>query len=141
LNIEGLKRLGLRKIILYPDSDGFKKWQEIAQEARGRGLDVKLSSLIENRTESAEKAEGYDLADYLISEVSDQRNEFNLYADRYNAALERVQADESLMCDFDTILDEQKSILIINGGLSDDEAETEIRDFNNLRRTVLSLAA
>ena len=71
LSAEGLKRLGNRKIILYPDSDGFVKWQEIAQYAAGCGVNVKLSSLIESRTGAKEKANGYDLADYLINEQNE----------------------------------------------------------------------
>ncbi|MET0754301.1 MAG: hypothetical protein ABWZ66_13045, partial [Pyrinomonadaceae bacterium] len=65
----------------------------------------------------------------------------NQYADRYNETLERVQTNRSLMNQFETILDEQKSILVINNGLSESEAESEVRDVNNLRQTVLSLAA
>jgi hypothetical protein len=68
LKAERLQRLGNRKIILYPDADGFDQWQTIATQARGRGLDVKISSLIEDNATDEQKIEGYDLADYLIQQ-------------------------------------------------------------------------
>ncbi len=66
---ESLKRLGRdRKILIYPDADGFEKWQAIASEARSKGLTVQVSDLIERLAKDAEKANGWDLADYLIRE-------------------------------------------------------------------------
>lgn len=40
LKAEKLKRLSKRKIILYPDADGFALWQEIASQARLQGRQV-----------------------------------------------------------------------------------------------------
>lgn len=139
LNVEKLRRLGNRKIILYPDADGFERWREIAQDAARVGLSVHLSSLIESHATDEQRADGYDLADYLINEQN-EINEFNTFADRCNAALEKVKTDESLNAQFNSILDEQKSIFIINGGLSETEAETIVCSLDNIRQTVLSLA-
>jgi hypothetical protein len=64
-----LERIGLnRTIVLYPDADGYSKWAEIALEGRKLGLSIKVSSLIEKCATEAEKADGADLADYLIEE-------------------------------------------------------------------------
>lgn len=64
---ESLERLGRdRKILIFPDADGFEKWQAIASDASKSGLRVKVSDLIERCATDAEKAKGYDLADYLI---------------------------------------------------------------------------
>ena len=68
LSVEKLKRLGQRSIILYPDANAFNHWQKIAKEAQRIGVNVKISSLIENRSTSAEKESGDDIADYLIKE-------------------------------------------------------------------------
>lgn len=76
-----LKRLGYKPIILYPDGDGFKQWQEVAQDARKLGLTVNVSALIENSATSEQKANGYDLADYLIEEQR-RINEHNAFVDR-----------------------------------------------------------
>ncbi len=39
----------------------------------------------------------------------------------------------------ETILDEQKAVAVICGNLSEDEAETRITGFENLKQVVLSL--
>lgn len=57
-----------RRFILYPDADGFDKWQGIALEASKRGMKVSISSLIERFSAEAERKSGYDIADYLIRE-------------------------------------------------------------------------
>ncbi len=56
----------------------------------------------------------------------------------YNSKLEKVLNDEKLFDDFETILDEQKAVLMARG-MSDREAETFITDFDNLREIVLSV--
>jgi hypothetical protein len=138
LKAERIKRLGNRQVILYPDADGFDLWQEIATDAQRQGSIIKVSRLIENHATDEQKANGYDLADYLINQQI-EINQFNNFVDSYNAKLETVLNDESLLTDFETILDEQKSILIINGGLSEGEAERKCRHPENIRAVVLSV--
>ncbi len=106
LNADRLAHLGRnRKIILYPDADGFDKWQSIASEARSKGLTVKVSDLIEKQATDAERANGADLADYLIREQT-AINEHN------------GQTPGEL----ETILQERIAIMIFDGGLSEAEA-------------------
>jgi hypothetical protein len=138
LKAERIKRLGTRQIILYPDADGFSLWQSIAADAQRQGLNVKTSSLIENFASSEQKQNQYDLADFLINQQA-EINQFNNFVDRYNAKLETVLNDEKLKRDFEIILDEQKSILIINGGLSEGEAEELCRQPENLRSIAWSV--
>jgi hypothetical protein len=139
LNTDKLKEFSKRQIIAYPDADGFDKWQEIAAEARGLGLSVKVSSLIDQRATEAQKANGFDLADYLIGEQR-EINEFNEYAELYNSAVMRILSSEHLQADFETILDEQKAVLIIDGGLGEAEAELFIRKPENLRQAAMLAA-
>lgn len=61
------------------------------------------------------------------------------FADFYNAKLEKVLNDEKLFEDFETILDEQKAVLMINGELSESEAESRINNLSNFREIVLSV--
>ncbi len=62
-----LERLGIeRRTILFPDADGFDKWSETAVRARGLGLNVKVSEVVEQFATKHEKEQGFDLADYLI---------------------------------------------------------------------------
>jgi hypothetical protein len=54
-----------RVVTLFPDLNAFDKWQEKANNLSGMaGLTV--SDLLERKATQAEKAEGLDLADYLI---------------------------------------------------------------------------
>jgi hypothetical protein len=87
LTIERLQRLGTRRIILYPDADGFQQWQTITHKARRQGLDVRVSDWIETEATDEQKAEGYDLADYLIQQ---QRavNEYNEFVDAHNLRID-----------------------------------------------------
>jgi hypothetical protein len=137
LKTERIKRLGTRQIILYPDADGFDLWQEIATDAQRQGSIIKVSRLIENRAAAEQKANGYDLADFLISQQA-EINQFNNFVDSYNAKLETVLSDESLKRDFETILDEQKAVAIYNGE-SETEAERICRQPENLRSIALSV--
>lgn len=134
-----LKRLGQsRKFILYPDADGFALWTDAASQARFQGLNVKVSNLIERRGTDTEKVKGFDLADYLISQQT-AINQTNNFIDSYNSKLTHVLNDESLMQDFETILDEQKAVAIGGGGLSEPEAERFFTKAENVRNIVLSL--
>jgi hypothetical protein len=83
LKVERLQRLGTRRIILYPDADGFDLWQKVAAQARIKNLNVVVSDLIEKHATDQEKANGYDLADYLIDEQK-EINEFNRNCEREN---------------------------------------------------------
>lgn len=138
LKAERLKRLGNRQIILYADADSFEQWQKIAQERRRNGQSVKVSSLIEEQATDAEKDNGFDLADYLINQQK-QINQTNQFVDFFNAKLEKVLNDEKLYSDFETILEEQKAVLTIDGNLSETEAEIQITKPNNFRNIILSL--
>lgn len=135
LKPERLQRLGNRQIILYPDADGFASWQDIAFGGRRQGITVKVSKLIENHATDEQKASGYDPADYLIA----RQKEINESNDSYNFKLETVLNDGKLSNDFQIILDEQISILEIDGNLSRIEAERAANAPNNLRRIVQSL--
>jgi hypothetical protein len=135
LNATRLKRVGQRQIILYPDADGFDLWQTVATDARRQGLDVKVSNLIENHATAEQKANGYDLADYLIEQQA-EINQTNGFIDRYNAKLATVLSG-NLKWDVETILDEQKAIAIYNG-LSDAEADRVVTRPENLRQIILN---
>jgi hypothetical protein len=138
LKSERLQRLGQRQIILYPDADGFALWQEIAFEGQRQGLTVKVSKIIESQATAEQKTGGYDLADYLINQQH-ELNELNELSNSYNAKLETVLSDEKLQSDFQIIIDEQLSILMIDGNLSRMEAETITNAPNNLRRIIQTL--
>jgi hypothetical protein len=128
LKAERLQRLDNRQIILYPDADGFDDWQNVAAAARAKGLNVVVSDLIEKHATAEQKANGFDLADYLI----EQQTEIN----KTNAKIEMVLNDESLFADFETILAEQKAIILYDGEQSEIEAERICTRPENLRRII-----
>lgn len=67
LSLESLTRIGQgRRVILYPDADSFNEWSQKASLARDAGLDVAVSELVERHANDGEKAEGRDLADFLL---------------------------------------------------------------------------
>lgn len=138
LHTEKLQRLNGRQIILYPDADGFALWTQRAAEARAAGLTVKVSSLIETHGTDEQKASGYDLADYLINQQR-EINKYNECADKYNAQLAAVLNDVDLKARLHSFLDEQKAVMIVDGELSNAEAECLVTRPANLRRVVASL--
>jgi hypothetical protein len=137
LKAERLQRLGNREVILYPDADGFDQWKAVATDAQRQGVNVKVSSLIENHATAEQKTNGYDLADYLISQQS-EINELNEVYDAYNFKVDLVLNDETLFNGFKLFLEEQKAIAIYNG-LSETEAERICTQPENVRAVAVSV--
>lgn len=109
LKAEKLVRFGDRKIILYPDADGFEFWKNEADEARKLGLRVEVSELIEYAATAEEKQAGFDLADYLIrSELEAQ--ELNALAADYNAKVETILNELDLLNQFFELCAEREAI-------------------------------
>jgi hypothetical protein len=68
LNIEKLKVLQGRKVVLFPDLNAYDKWSSKAKEFEKElpGTSFKVSDLLERKASDEEKAKGLDLADYLL---------------------------------------------------------------------------
>ncbi len=69
INAEKLRAFANRRVMLFPDGDSFDYWSTIASEARARGANVVVSDLLETELTPAQKADGYDLADYFLMEA------------------------------------------------------------------------
>jgi hypothetical protein len=138
LKVEHLKRFGHRQIVLFPDSDGFAKWCETGRQAQAQNLNVTVSTLLEDNLTAEQKKEGYDLADFLIAEQK-EINSFNLYVDHYNSMVQTVLNDAGLIQELNTILDEKKALLTVDGTNSEEQAETIVTNPENLRRVVLTV--
>ncbi len=102
------------------------------------GKPGKMSSLIEQNASAKQKESGWDVADYLIKQQQEIL-QMNYFVDSYNAKLERVLKDEKLFEDFNSILDEQKAILMINRGTNDADAEAFCMRQENICSIVQSL--
>ena len=68
LKPERLAALRGRKIMLYPDLNAFADWQKRAETLRAEGFDVSVSDLLEQLATDEDKANGLDLADFLLRE-------------------------------------------------------------------------
>lgn len=138
LKVERLQILTGRRIVLYPDADGFEAWQKVAQDARAQGISIKASNLIENHATPEQKASGYDLADYLIGQQQAINTQNNLI-DAENEKLELVKADPELNYQFNEILDERKAILMECEKLPEEEAERICTQPENIRHAIGSM--
>ena len=65
LTIEKCKVLAGRHVILFPDLNGYGRWREKAKELRSV-TSVTVSNLLDRKANSPERANGFDLADYLV---------------------------------------------------------------------------
>jgi hypothetical protein len=68
LSIQKFKVLKGRKVFLFPDLNGYRKWNEKANEIRLGlpGIHLLLSDLMEKSSSQLDKISGLDLADYLM---------------------------------------------------------------------------
>lgn len=68
LNVNKCKALDGRNVYLFPDLNAFDKWQQKALELTKQmpGTLFKVSDLLQNKANEADKLTGLDLADYLI---------------------------------------------------------------------------
>lgn len=65
LSLEKCQALQGRKVVLYPDLNAFDKWSQKAKELSGIAS-VTVSDLLERKASDTERAQGLDLADYLV---------------------------------------------------------------------------
>jgi hypothetical protein len=65
LNAEKYMVLKGRTVTLFPDSNGFENWKKRSVGLMSLGKII-ISDLLERKTSLEEKAQGSDLADYLL---------------------------------------------------------------------------
>ena len=71
LSIEKCQVLKNRNVILYPDLNGYNKWLDKAIEIKKQcGCNISVSTLLENIVPPEAKAQGLDVADYMIAQLS-----------------------------------------------------------------------
>ena len=70
LSIDKCKVLKNRDVMLYPDLGAFEKWSvKINEIQRKNGYKILISNLAENEAIYFDRANGSDIADYIISEL------------------------------------------------------------------------
>ena len=136
LNEEKLKPLANRKVILFPDTNAFEDWTTKAKDLRSIVPNLKVSDYLEKLLSDEQKKEGYDIADFLI----EQRRKEVWSRELYNRKVDLINAEESLRTEFEMNLEERKAIMIIEGGLSENEAEAALFSPQNIQSLVLDFA-
>jgi len=75
LSIEKCLVLKGRNVMLYPDLGAFEKWSIKANEIHNQyNCKVIISTLLENEATNSDRANGLDIADYVISEFNSKKN-------------------------------------------------------------------
>ena len=76
LTIEKCQVLKNRNIILYPDLNGYNKWLDKAIEIEKQcSCNISVSTLLEDIATPEAKAQGLDVADYMIYQLKNKHNE------------------------------------------------------------------
>ena len=74
LSIEKCQALKNRNIILYPDLNGYNKWLDKAIEIEKQcGCNISVSTLLEDIATPEAKAQGLDVADYMIYQLKNKQ--------------------------------------------------------------------
>lgn len=138
LQIEKLKRLERRTIILYPDADAFENWRKVADETKAVGINIKVSSIIETAATDTDKANGNDLADYLVEQ---QRQKTKPESKTYTTEqlLDKIFNDKKLSAEFEVIFEERIAINEIVFGATAEEAEDLATKPESLQRIIESV--
>ena len=70
LSVEKCSVLRDRTVILYPDLNAYDKWNEVATRIRNTyEIDISVSTLLEDIATPEAKAQGLDVADFMISHL------------------------------------------------------------------------
>jgi len=70
LSVDKCRVLKERKVILYPDLNGYNKWLDKAIEIEKQcGCNISVSTLLEHISTPEAKAQGLDIADYMINQL------------------------------------------------------------------------
>lgn len=103
LNIEKSQCLKGRNVTLWPDLNNFEKWQQKASElSKELNTHIKVSDFLEKKiTDSFERLQGYDLADYLILMPLDKQIDTNTDHHTLTRIFEYWSGWETCFKDFD----------------------------------------
>lgn len=65
-----MKALQGRRVIAFPDVDGYTEWQEKAEQLRSEGIRIDISDLLERSATDEERSKHIDIADWVIGQLS-----------------------------------------------------------------------
>jgi len=74
LSIEKCQVLKGRDVVLYPDLGAFEKWSIKATEIQKQNVcKISISTLLEVEASDSDRANGLDIADYIIAEIKSKK--------------------------------------------------------------------
>jgi len=116
LSFEKCLILAGRKVVLFPDLNGFEKWSIKAKDFNNRmiGTRFSVSDLLERSATEHERANGWDIADYLI------KFDYRLF--RAEATIEKIKSEPIQL----PLVENDDSINWFNGHLLSSMNKTEI---------------
>jgi hypothetical protein len=110
LSIEKCEVLRSRNTILFPDLNAFDKWSEKAIHIKKvYNCNITVSSLLEDIATPEAKANGLDIADYLIEQLRKRNQE----------PLQAIQSD--FTPELELMIDRNKALLVLINGLNLEE--------------------
>jgi len=74
LSFDKMKVLSGRRVIAFPDVDGFDYWKEKAVELLRRGIDISISDILESRATHDERERKIDIADWMLEQLETSSN-------------------------------------------------------------------
>lgn len=69
LSIDKMKVLSGRRVVAFPDVDGFDYWKEKAVELSRFGIDISVSDILESNATPEERERKIDIADWMLEQL------------------------------------------------------------------------
>jgi len=79
LSVEKCLALNGREIILYPDLGAYAKWNiKVTEIQKQYECKISISTLLEDEATDTERANGLDIADFIIAELKQKKGEIEI---------------------------------------------------------------
>ena len=79
LSVEKCLALNGREIILYPDLGAYAKWNiKVTEIQKQYECKISISTLLENEATDTERANGLDIADFIIAELKQKKGDIEI---------------------------------------------------------------
>lgn len=70
MNVDKMKVLKGRRVIAFPDVDGFKEWSDKAKELARHGIRINVSDVLERNATPDERERKIDIADWILEQLA-----------------------------------------------------------------------
>lgn len=70
MNVDKMKVLKGRRVIAFPDVDGFKEWSDKAKELARHGIHINVSDVLEKNATPDERERKIDIADWILEQLA-----------------------------------------------------------------------